>query len=723
MLGLDPRQQQAQQQAAITAQSQHWEDELTKALREGAVGEQQHFTSPWQTAGQIAQALSGRMKAGQNAQNYAALNAPFAPGAGETPSAPVPSAPQAPPAPDLGAQPNAPQAGAAPQARHGGTPFSPEVKQAIIEGSQAVGVDPAMMAMFAHIESDGNPAAHTGKSQYKGLMQLNDREMAEMSNGQGNVFNPKDATMAAGLIAKRNQAAFEKFSGRKADPFDTYMMHQQGPAGYMQHVAQPNAPAIQNMLGTAEGRAKGPGWAREAIVENGGHANDTSAQFIGRWRQKFDRMAQGDMNAFQGGGAGQGGTTQVASLTATPGASGAPLAAPAPQGAQVAQNTQNAPGQFGMEQIPLTPEMQAGLPHRPQPRFNAQQLQQIGRMYGGNPPPGIDMDKAWQELQQYSQPLEVKVPGGTLRVPPGAKVGTYVPDIQTKTIKAAGGNEIPYQFYMNSRGEEVPIGGGMGGGPEAQLRHLGSVGNDIAAEGAGKKAQAEVGPAIEKKAGETRAEGQEKDWNAAHTGFTGMGLNFAQQAPNLKSLMKLAPQAYTGTGADTMLALNRFADKIGLSQRAAAPRELFNQLATKILGDQFAGIRNASLEEGNPASRIFKAMLDVEEKSNINAQDSLPGIMAKLKRMQNVAEKGMHWADLADEYVAKNKHLDPRFMTQLRKEIANTDYDEGVDVPAETPQYKPSSKAIELLKSKPELREKFDERYGKGAAERALGAH
>jgi hypothetical protein len=73
MLGLDPRQQQAQQQAAITAQQQHWDDELTRMLREGAQRPGQNFTSPWQPAAQIAAALKGRMMAGQNAQNYANL--------------------------------------------------------------------------------------------------------------------------------------------------------------------------------------------------------------------------------------------------------------------------------------------------------------------------------------------------------------------------------------------------------------------------------------------------------------------------------------------------------------------------------------------------------------------------------------------------------------------------------------------------------------------------
>lgn len=789
---LDPRQQQDQQRAAITAQSQHWEDELTKMLREAGLNtKHEQFTSPWQVAGQVANAFAGRMRAGQNAQNYASLNAALAPGGGEgatpIPSAlatppPVPGAAAAAPAPEASPS-NAPAAAPASSQRHGGTPFSPEVKQAIIEGSQAAGVDPNMMAMFAHIESDGNPNAHTGKSRYKGLMQLDDGEMAQMSNGQGSVWNPKDATMAAGLIAKRNQAAFEKFSGRQASPFDTYMMHQQGPAGYMQHIAQPNAPAIQNMLGTAEGRAKGPAWAREAIVENGGHVGDTSAQFIGRWRAKFDRMAQGDLGAFQGGGGGQGAPTQVASLTPTAGGSGAPASSPGgPGGTQVAQTSPAgaAPGQFGIEQIPLSPQVLSGIQHRPAPQYTLPQLQQLYRQGAFDPRYGQFTPEQgrqfYQEIQQYGQPLELDVPGGKLHIAPGAKTGTYYPAIQTKDIDVHG-VKVPVQFYIDSSGHShvigkapaapgstVPTAGPAAAAPGAKppgyapgqdepfpeggdIAEISAWAERQAVRQAGEKTSAEenakiepeikkavgieagkapidtkkeiaiaegkVGPNIRQKAGETRAQGQEQDWNAEHRGLTGMGVNLATQAPTLRSLAALAPKAFTGAGTDAMLELNRWADKIGLTYNSAKPREMFDQLATKVLGDQFASMRNASSEEGQQASRIFAAMLKVEEESNLTAKDSLAGTLAKIKRMQRVAAKGMEFADRADRYVRDKGQLDPDFMIQIRKDMADADYD----------QEEPEPWQIEKLKTNPALREKFEEKFGKGSADKALGEH
>jgi uncharacterized protein (TIGR02594 family) len=76
------------------------------------------------------------------------------------------------------------------------------------------------------------------------------------------------------------------------------MIHQQGWGGFAQHTAQPDQPAWQSMLATAEGRQKGEDWAKQAIWGNlpaserrrfGGVENVTSGQFLDFWRQRYAR--------------------------------------------------------------------------------------------------------------------------------------------------------------------------------------------------------------------------------------------------------------------------------------------------------------------------------------------------------------------------------------------------------------------------------------------------
>jgi Transglycosylase SLT domain len=86
--------------------------------------------------------------------------------------------------------------------------FSPEVAEAIKEGSALVGVDPEMMAKLAYSKSRGNPNAVVGNR--KGLMLLTEEEMRLVSSGEGNVFNPRDSVMAAATIMKQKTASAPK---------------------------------------------------------------------------------------------------------------------------------------------------------------------------------------------------------------------------------------------------------------------------------------------------------------------------------------------------------------------------------------------------------------------------------------------------------------------------------------------------------------------------------
>lgn len=307
---LDPRQQQAQQNQNLTAQQIAQAQELQSMLQKGGQNTSNTpFTSPWQSVAQVAQSLAGRNAAQNLNQQYATFNAAGAPGQPATPDQTNGSTDQTTGAPSPRAQ-----------------AFSPDVASAIVNGSRTVGVDPNFMATVAHIESDGKPDAKTGS--YKGLFQLSDQDMRDASGGKGNVYNPLDNTMAAGILFKRNAAQFEQQAGREPNVFDLYMTHQQGVGGYLAHVYNANGLAWQNMLNTEEGQAKGPQWAKEAITGNGGNINDTSGQFLDRWHNKWLRMAGGDHGAFaaDSGAAAPGAGSALG--FAPGGAPGGPLAGP-----------------------------------------------------------------------------------------------------------------------------------------------------------------------------------------------------------------------------------------------------------------------------------------------------------------------------------------------------------------------------------------------------------
>jgi hypothetical protein len=86
--------------------------------------------------------------------------------------------------------------------------FSPEVAEAIKEGSALVGIDPEVMAKLAYSKSRGDPNAVVGNR--KGLMLLTEEEMRRVSSGEGNVFDPRDSVMAAATIMEHKTASAPK---------------------------------------------------------------------------------------------------------------------------------------------------------------------------------------------------------------------------------------------------------------------------------------------------------------------------------------------------------------------------------------------------------------------------------------------------------------------------------------------------------------------------------
>jgi hypothetical protein len=184
----------------------------------------------------------------------------------------------------------------------GGGPANPSrVKQidktsagpVIDEVAKATGVDPNRMKVKASIESGGRAGAVTGN--YKGLFQLSDKEFAKYGPPGGNIFDPKDNTLAAANAFIDQDQKFYKANGRMPTLTESYMIHQQGEAGAANHYTNPDRPAWQNMYATGEGRQKGEAWAKKAIWGNvpddmkkkfGSVENVTSRDFIAMWDAK-----------------------------------------------------------------------------------------------------------------------------------------------------------------------------------------------------------------------------------------------------------------------------------------------------------------------------------------------------------------------------------------------------------------------------------------------------
>lgn len=176
--------------------------------------------------------------------------------------------------------------------------FSPQVNAALDNAALRYGLDPGMFRTFAKIESGGNPGAQTGS--YKGLLQLSNSEFAK--HGGGNIFDPAANANAAAAKLAEEVRDFKRDFRRDPDATDLYMIHQQGAAGYTNHLAYPNRLAWENMAATAEGRQKGNGWSRAAIWGNipdqdkarfGNVNNVTSEAFINLWRNRVANSGGG----------------------------------------------------------------------------------------------------------------------------------------------------------------------------------------------------------------------------------------------------------------------------------------------------------------------------------------------------------------------------------------------------------------------------------------------
>lgn len=278
-----------------------------------------------------------------------------------------------------------------------------------------------------------------------------------------------------------------------------------------------------------------------------------------------------------------------------------------------------------------------------------------------------------QMIQSRAQPQTMDVEGGKMMFDAaGHKV--FIPEPKFGTVKV-GGAEIPTVSHYDpatrhwntttlAPGGGVQTGGGVAGsavpGGEPDLSSIGGI------------QRSEVNQAAAKKGAEEGATQSAKYYDSLHKGLAGSAMIAAQQKQNIDVLRQVAATKdfSPGAGSEGALGIQRLAARFGINPEGAAPRELFNQVATRVLADQISGIKSMASETGETGGRIFKSMLDLEEKANITPEDTAAGINAKLNLIDHAGNLMMKWGDLADDYVKEHGRLDPGFDKGLRSEIA-----------------------------------------------------
>ncbi|WP_254472894.1 transglycosylase SLT domain-containing protein [Bartonella sp. B1098] len=143
--------------------------------------------------------------------------------------------------------------------------FHPNVKHAISQAAQKYGLPESFLERVAMIESNGNPNAKNSKSSAGGLYQFLDSTAKQYQ--LNDKFDPFQATDAMARLTKDNTRYLATALGREPSEAELYLAHQQGPAGAVKLIKNPNMPASQ-LLG------------RQAVVLNGGNLEATAGDFM-----------------------------------------------------------------------------------------------------------------------------------------------------------------------------------------------------------------------------------------------------------------------------------------------------------------------------------------------------------------------------------------------------------------------------------------------------------
>lgn len=127
------------------------------------------------------------------------------------------------------------------------------------------------LPQVAKIESGFNPNAANPNSSARGLFQFTKGTARDYA--LANPMDPIASTDAAARLAADNAKTLTRALGRAPTAGELYLAHQQGGGGASKLLANPSARAI-DVVG------------RDAVINNGGNADMTAAEFARRWTNK-----------------------------------------------------------------------------------------------------------------------------------------------------------------------------------------------------------------------------------------------------------------------------------------------------------------------------------------------------------------------------------------------------------------------------------------------------
>jgi hypothetical protein len=168
------------------------------------------------------------------------------------------------------------------------------LQEILAEVANAHGLPVGLFRTTARIESTNNPNSKTRSGTYKGLFMLSNSEFKR--HGGGNIYDPRDNANAFAGVIKERAAEFQQRFKRAPSGAELYLMHQQGVAGFEAHMANPDAPAWENVS-----RFHGDRKAKKAIWGNipadekkhlGSVDKVTSRDFVNLWTNRFAQQGR-----------------------------------------------------------------------------------------------------------------------------------------------------------------------------------------------------------------------------------------------------------------------------------------------------------------------------------------------------------------------------------------------------------------------------------------------
>jgi len=166
------------------------------------------------------------------------------------------------------------------------------VADAIRGAATAAGEDPNVSLTIAALENPkGDPTIKNPKSSATGIFQFTDGTWEAVGGTKADRLDARRQIELGIKLQKQNRTALRTKLGREPTGWELYLAHQQGQGGAMALLNAPGSmSAIDALTPVYDGnRAR----ATEAVVNNGGKADMTAAQFADKWRRKFDAQAAG----------------------------------------------------------------------------------------------------------------------------------------------------------------------------------------------------------------------------------------------------------------------------------------------------------------------------------------------------------------------------------------------------------------------------------------------